>query len=97
MLDREKAIADPELVTLVIGCSIKRADRLKLLVEYIQGPPVVVAAPDDWQSRLGKRRPAAVFIGTQLQQDESKKLKLEIKKFDPNIPVTMLKTRLPDL
>ena len=79
-----------EHVILVVNRSESAARNLKDLIEFMDTPPVVIAAPDDWQKRLGEQRLDALFIGPDISEDEVSSLLQDVGDLDPNIPIVML-------
>ena len=79
-----------EHVILVVNRSESAARNLKDLIEFMDTPPVVIAAPDDWQSRLGQQRLDALFIGPDMSDNEVNRLLADVGELDPNIPIVML-------
>ena len=79
-----------EHVILVVNRSEPAARNLKDLIEFMDSPPVVIAAPEDWQKRLGGQRLDALFIGPDMTEREVGKLLADIGELDPNIPIVMM-------
>jgi len=79
-----------EHVILVVNRGESAARNLKGLIEFMDTPPVLIAAPEDWQSELGEQRVDALFIGPDMSDTEIDKLLNEIGKLDPNIPIVMM-------
>ena len=84
------AMTGVEHVILVVNRNASAARNLKDLIEFMDTPPVVVAAPEDWQERLGRQRPDALFIGPDMSDREVGKLLSAIGDLDPNIPIVMM-------
>lgn len=83
MLDIDKTI-------LVVDQDRELAENLKELIEFMDQPHVVTAAPANWRQRIGKRRLEAVFVGPDLSEQDIGGLLAELKQFDPNVPVVMM-------
>ena len=66
------------------------AKNLKELIEFMDVPRVQISGPDDWQSKIGDRRLAAVFLGRDLSKDQIKDLMGDIEALDPNVPIVMV-------
>ena len=79
-----------EHVILVVNRSESAARNLKDLIEFMDTPPVVIAAPEDWQKRLGEQRLDALFVGPDMSETEVSKLLQDVGDLDPNIPIVML-------
>lgn len=86
----EAAMSGGEHVILVVNRSTSAARNLKDLIEFMDSPPVVIAAPDDWQRRLGQQRLDALFVGPDMTKTEVGKLLSEIGELDPSVPIVML-------
>ena len=79
-----------EHVILVVNRNEAAARNLKDLIEFMDTPPVLIAAPDDWQKRLGEQRLDALFIGPDMSEREVDELLADIGALDPNIPIVMM-------
>ena len=79
-----------EKTILVVDLSADTAARVRDLIEFMDMPSVMTAAPGDWRSRLGERRLEALFIGPALSDEEVSGVMSELKAFDPNVPVVMM-------
>ena len=79
-----------EHVILVVNRSESAARNLKDLIEFMDTPPVVIAAPNDWRQRLGEQRLDALFIGPNMSDGEVDALMSDIGELDPNIPIVMM-------
>ena len=75
---------------MVIDGDGPRAQNLKELIEFMDVPRVQISAPDNWRSRLGDRRLAAIFLGEDLAQEQIKRLMEDIGELDPNLPIVMV-------
>lgn len=82
--------AGADHVILVVNRSESAARNLKDLIEFMDTPPVLVAAPQDWQKRLGEQRLDALFVGPDINEIEVDRLLTEIGELDPNIPIIMM-------
>lgn len=81
---------DASQVILVINHRQAEAENIKELIEFLDTPQVMVAAPEDWRAKLGDERLEAVFVGPDLADDEVDALIVDIGKFDANVPIVML-------
>ena len=79
-----------EHVILVVNRNESAARNLKDLIEFMDTPPVLIAAPDDWQKRLGEQRLDALFIGPDMSERVVGKLLADIGALDPNVPIVMM-------
>ena len=79
-----------EHVILVVNRSESAARNLKDLIEFMDTPPVVIAAPGDWRKRLGQQRLDALFIGPDISDGEVSRLLADIAELDPNVPIVMM-------
>lgn len=79
-----------EHVILVVNRSESAARNLKDLIEFMDTPPVLVAAPTDWRERLGEQRLDALFVGPDMSDTEVNTLLTDIGELDPNIPIVMM-------
>lgn len=75
---------------LVVNHRPPSAENLKELIEFMDAPPVCIAAPDNWQAKLGENRLAALFVGNDLDDDEVSELISAVGRLDPNVPIVML-------
>lgn len=75
---------------MVIDSAGAPAQNLKELIEFMDVPRVQISAPDNWQSKLGDRRLAAIFLGRDLSKDQIKRLMRDISEVDPNVPIVMV-------
>ena len=71
---------------LVVDQDSELAENLKELIQFMDQPYVVTAAPENWRQRLGDRRLEAVFVGPDLSEHEVGGLLADLKLFDPNVP-----------
>ena len=79
-----------EHVILVVNRSESAARNLKDLIEFMDTPPVLIAAPEDWRKRLGEQRLDALFVGPDMSDTEVTALLTDIGEMDPNIPIVMM-------
>jgi len=79
-----------EHVMLVVNRSASAARNLKDLIEFMDTPPVLIAAPDNWQEQLGEQCLDALFVGPDMTDVEVDQLLTDIGKLDPNIPIIMM-------
>ena len=82
-----------EKTILVIDRNTGAADRLREIIEFMDTPSVLVAAPDNWTQRLGERRLEALFVGADLSDGQLAGLMTELENLDPNVPVVILSER----
>ena len=67
-----------------------RARNLKELIEFMDAPAVRVANPDNWRSRIGDNRLAAVFLGEDIPRNELDRLITDLGDYDPNISIVLV-------
>ena len=79
-----------DCVILVVNRSESAARNLKDLIEFMDTPPVIIAAPDDWQHELGTQRLEALFVGPDMSDGEVDRLLKDVGDLDPNIPIVMM-------
>lgn len=79
-----------ERLILVIDGDGAPAQNLKELIEFMDVPRVQISAPENWQSKLGDRRLAAIFLGRDLSEDQINRLMEDICGLDPNVPIVMV-------
>ena len=77
-------------VIMVIDSGGLRARNLKELIQFMDVPSVCIAAPDNWRSRLGDRRLAAVFVRKDLARNKIDRLMQDIGELDPNVPIVLV-------
>ena len=75
---------------MVIDEARAAAENLKELIEFMDVPRVQISAPEDWRSKLGNRRLAAVFLGKDLAEHQISQLMDDIGEVDPNVPIVMV-------
>jgi len=83
-------MSSSESVILVVNNGDSAALNLKDLIEFMDTPHVQIAAPEEWQSKLGERRLQALFVGPDMSDEELDKLLSDIGKLDPNVPIVMM-------
>lgn len=79
-----------ECVILVINRLAADGKNLKELIEFMDTPNVHTAAPEQWRQVLNERRLEALFVGSDLSADEVDTLLVDIREFDPNVPIVMM-------
>lgn len=79
-----------ERLIVVIDPSEGRARNLKELIEFMDAPEVCVANADDWQSRIGEHRLAAVFLGQDIPKEELDRLIGDVGNYDPNVSIVLV-------
>ena len=77
-------------VIMIIDDDGTRARNLKELIEFMDVPRVHISAPENWLSKLGHRRLAAMFLGVDLTDDQIDRLMQGISELDPNVPIVMV-------
>jgi DNA-binding NtrC family response regulator len=75
---------------LVIDGESGAATKLKSMIEFMDAPRVVTAGPTDWHSTIGDERLDAVFIGSDVDDDDVDAMLDELEHIDPNISIVML-------
>ncbi len=83
-------MTDNEQLIMVVDATIERAQNLKELIEFMDVPAVSVAAPDNWQSRIGDRRLAAIFLRNDLPKPELDRIIGDVGKVDPSVPIVLV-------
>jgi len=83
-------VTSAESIILVINRGESAARNLKDLIEFMDTPHVQIAAPEEWQTKLGERRLEALFVGPDMTDKELDRLLNDIGEFDPNVPIVML-------
>ena len=76
---------------LVVDRSTRTAENVRELIEFMDTPSVITAAPADWKKRLGPRRLEALFVGPGLTERQVAALLDELGAIDPNAPVVMMR------
>ena len=75
---------------LVIDSEQAAATKLKSMIEFMDSPRVITAAPGDWQSSLGDERLDAVFIGSDVADGDVDAMLHELEHIDPNVSIVMI-------
>ena len=75
---------------MVIDPAEGSARNLKELIEFMDAPAVCIASPEDWRSRIGQHRVAAVFLGQDIPSDERDRLIGDVGKYDPNVSIVLV-------
>ena len=83
-------VSPADRLIMVIDGDGSRAQNLKDLIEFMDVPRVQISAPDNWRSKLGDHRLAAIFIGKDLAQEQIIRLMDDIGKLDPNVLIVMV-------
>lgn len=78
---------------LVVDNIRATTENVKELIEFMDSPSVVTAMPEDWLKRLGDNRLEALFVGPHLSDEKVGCLLRELKTFDPNVPVVMMRDK----
>ena len=80
---------------LIVDDDAATAENLRELLEFMDSPSVITAAPGDWKQRLGERRLEALFIGPDLSERELTCLLKDLKDIDATVPVVMCEEQGP--
>lgn len=83
-------MSESDKTILIVDRDERTAEKLKELIEFMDTPCVVTAAPADWRDRLGARRLGAMFVGAALSDEDVGILLADLKTFDPNVPVVVI-------
>ena len=83
---------ESEKTILIVDQDLAMAANLKELIEFMDTPSVVTAAPSEWRERLGSGRLEAMFVGAALPDDVVGHLLADLKTYDPNVPIVVLET-----
>src|SRR5690606_19684050 len=75
------------LLFMIVDDTVDRAENLKELIEFMDVPQVRVALPENWRSRIGDSRLAAVFLSDDLDGDRLRRLIADVGEHDPNVPI----------
>lgn len=75
---------------LVVDRKEAVAARLKSMIEFMDTPEVVTAAPADWQSRIDGARLDAVFLGPDLGDSEISEVVDGVGRIDPNASIVIV-------
>lgn len=84
------AMTDGDGTILIVDDDAAQAENLRELIEFMDSPSVVTAAPGDWRQRLGERRLAALFVGPALSDPAVGSLLKDLEAIDPNVPVVVI-------
>jgi len=74
----------------VVDRSASIAEKVCELIEFMDTPSVLAAAPSDWQECLGSRRLEALFVGPGLTELQVAGLLDELGAVDPNVLVVLM-------
>lgn len=83
-------MTDGDGTILIVDEDSAQAENLRELIEFMDSPSVVTAAPGDWRQRLGERRLAALFVGPALSEPAVGSLLKDLEAVDPNVPVVVI-------
>ena len=83
-------MSDSDKTILIVDDDESVAQNLKELIEFMDTPNVITAAPQDWRQRVGRCRLEAMFVGAAVSDDDLGNLLIDLKKFDPDVPVVVL-------
>jgi sigma-54 specific flagellar transcriptional regulator A len=78
-----------EQVFIVVCRDEPHGRHLREMVEFLDILPVVVAAPENWQARLGERRPVAIFLGSDLALDDVNAILAGVGEIEANSPIVI--------
>lgn len=78
------------LLIMVVDDVLERAHNLKSLIEFLDVPEVRVATPGGWDTHVGERRLAAVFLSRDLPRDELHRVIEDVGRHDPNVPIVLV-------
>lgn len=78
------------LLIMIVDDAPDRAQNLKSVIEFMDVPQVRISAPEDWRSRVGDRRLAAVFLSGDLDHDRLHRVIAEVGEHDPNVPIVIV-------
>jgi Flagellar regulatory protein FleQ len=88
---RQDTAMKTSLLFMIVDETPDRAENLKELIEFMDVPEVKVAIPEDWRSRIGDSRLAAVFLSDDLDNDKLRRLIADVGDHDPNVPIVLVK------
>ena len=88
-------ISVSEMTILIVDDNAANAENLRELIEFMDNPSVITAAPDDWKQRLGDRRLGALFVGPDLSERQLAGLLEELRELDSTVPVVMCEDQRP--
>lgn len=83
-------MAANDRLIVVIDPAEGRATNLKALIEFMDVPSVCIASPEDWRSKLGDRRLAAVFLGQDIPERDLERLIGDVGNYDPNVSIVLV-------
>lgn len=83
-------MATSERLIVVIDPVDGRARDLKELIEFMDAPAVRVANPDNWRTRIGDNRLAAVFLGEDIPRNQLDRLITDLGDYDPNVSIVLV-------
>lgn len=83
-------MANSERLIVVIDPVDGRARNLKALIEFMDAPAVRVANPDNWRTRIGDNRLAAVFLGEDIPRNQLDRLITDLGDYDPNVSIVLV-------
>ena len=86
----DPASANNSLLFMIVDEGLERAENLKELIEFMDVPQVEVMPPDNWRSRIGDRRLAAVFLSNDLDPHKLRSLISDVGDHDPNVPIVLV-------
>ncbi len=76
---------------LVIDKELQQAQSLQEQIEFMDTPNVEATVPADWQSVMDFGRVTAIFLGSNLANEELDRVISEIGNLDPNVPIVLVK------
>ncbi len=79
-----------ECMILVVSRTESAGRELKELIEFMDTPRVGIAAPGEWRDKLGNCKLEALFVGSDLSDEEIDELLGDIGQLDPNVPIVMM-------
>lgn len=85
----EPGVAVSDMTILIVGDNAADVENLRELIEFMDNPSVITAAPADWKLRLGEQRLGALFVGPDLDERQLVGLLEELQDFDSTVPVVM--------
>jgi DNA-binding NtrC family response regulator len=78
------------LLFMIVDDAPDRAENLKELIEFMDVPEVRVSMPENWRSRIGDSRLAAVFLSDDLDAERLRRLIADVGEHDPNVPIVLV-------
>lgn len=79
-----------EDMILVVDTKATVAERLKSMIEFMDTPAVVTAAPADWRERTAGERLDAVFLGPDLGENDVADVVDGVGEIDPNASIVIV-------